>query len=79
MSARSLESIKQAIAKLPESERSSLAHWINVSVIRQELASADEAISRGEGSEYDEQTLFDLFAETRSNALQLLRTKSSRS
>jgi hypothetical protein len=76
MSATSVDAIKEAITRLPESERASLAHWLNVSVIREALASADDQISRGEGISYDEQNLPKLFAETKASALQLLREKS---
>ena len=79
MSATSVDAIKEAIAKLPDSERASLAHWLNVSVIREELASADEQISRGKGTEYDERNVHELFAETKASALQLLREKSKNS
>jgi len=79
MSAATVDAIKEAITRLPERERASLAHWLNVSVIREELASADDQISRGEGIEYDEQNLPKLFAETKASALQLLREKAKHS
>jgi hypothetical protein len=76
MSALTVEDLKKAIAQLPANDRVTLATWLNVAVIREELRAADEQISRGEGSEYDETTLPQLFAETEASALQLLRKKN---
>jgi hypothetical protein len=78
MSAPTLEDLKKAIGELSEKEKVSLAAWMNLSVIREELLAADQQISRGEASEYDEATLPQLFAETEASAMQLLREKASR-
>jgi hypothetical protein len=75
MSAPTVEDLKKAIAQLPNDDKLTLATWLNVAVIREELLAADEQISRGEGSEYDEKTLPQLFAETEASALQVLRQK----
>lgn len=75
MSAPTVEDIKKAIAQLPNDDKVTLATWLNVSVIREELLAADEQISRREGSEYDEESLQHLFAETEASALQLLRER----
>lgn len=76
MSALTVEDLKKAIAQLPANDRVTLATWLNVAVIREELLAADEQISRGEGSEYDETTLPQLFTETEASALQLLRKQT---
>lgn len=78
MSAPTVEDLKKAIAQLPSGDKLSLATWLNVSVIREELLVADGQISRGEGSGYDETTLSQLFAETEAGALQLLREKAGK-
>jgi hypothetical protein len=76
MSSPALGGLKRAIGELSEREKVSLATWINLSVIREELLAADRQISRGEGVEYDE-VLPLLFAETEANAMQLLREPES--
>ena len=78
MSTPTVEDLKKAIARLPSDDKLTLATWLNVSVIREELLAADEQISRGEGSDYDETTLSQLFAETEASALQLLREKAGK-
>jgi hypothetical protein len=78
MSAPTVEDLKKAIAQLPNDDRLTLATWLNLSVIREELFAADEQISRREGSEYDEIKLPELFRETEADALQLLRQKVAR-
>ena len=78
MGSPTVEDLKKAIAQLPNDDRLALATWLSVSVIREELLAADEQISRGEGSAYDETTLSQLFAETEASALQLLREKAGK-
>ncbi len=78
MSAPTVEDLKKAIAQLPNDEKLTLATWLNLAVIREELLAADEQISRGEGSEYDEQTLPQLFRETEAGALQLLKQRTAK-
>jgi hypothetical protein len=78
MGSPTVEDLKKAIAQLPNDDRLALATWLSVSVIREELLAADEQISRGEGSEFDEKTLPQLFAETEASALQLLREKAGK-
>jgi hypothetical protein len=78
MSTPTVEDLKKAIAQLPNDDRLTLATWLNLAVIREELLTADQQISRGEGSEYDDETLPQLFAETEAAALQLLRQKTGK-
>ena len=67
MNAPTVEDLKKAIAQLSERDKVALAAWMNASVIRGELLAADAQISRGEGAEYDENTLHKLFAETKAS------------
>jgi hypothetical protein len=78
MSAPTVEDLKKAIAELPNGDKLTLAAWLHAAVIREELLAADEQISRGEGFEYDETSLPQLFAETEASALQLLRKKTDK-
>jgi len=50
---------------------------MNLSAIREELQAADDQISRGEGTEYDDSKLHELFAEAGASALQLLHESTS--
>lgn len=68
----------RGFAQLPNDEKLTLATWLNSDVIRQELLAADEEISGGEGSEYDEHSLQQLFHETEAGALQLLKQRSAK-
>ncbi len=78
MSAPIIEDLKKAIALLPNDEKLTLATWLNSAVIREGLLAADDQISRGEGSEYDEQTLRQLFHDTEASALQLLKQRTAK-
>jgi hypothetical protein len=78
MAVSNIDAIKDAIARLPENDRALLAHWMNASIVREQLLAADDQISRGEGSEFDQETLADLFAETRASALDLLRERNGK-
>jgi toxin ParE1/3/4 len=49
-----------------------------LATLREELLAADERITRGEGTEYDTETLAKLFRETEALALRILRERFSR-
>jgi Arc/MetJ-type ribon-helix-helix transcriptional regulator len=49
-----------------------------LATLREELLAADDRITRGEGAEYDTETLAKLFQETEADALRILREKMSR-
>jgi hypothetical protein len=78
MSGTKIEDLKRAIGELSSRERISLAEWMNLSLIRQELLDADRQISDGAGTEHDEATLPEFFAETRASALQLLSKRAAK-
>ncbi|MEQ1886324.1 MAG: hypothetical protein ABL967_14765 [Bryobacteraceae bacterium] len=78
MSAPTIEDLKKAIGDLSPEEKLSLAEWMNISAIREELQEAERQIENGAGLEYNESNLSELFLESRSSALQLLRERASK-
>jgi hypothetical protein len=49
-----------------------------LATLREELLAADARITRGEGAEYNTETLAELFRETQADALRILRERIPR-